>query len=251
MSKRPQNEDAIQEMISALPRVSAIEEELSRRQRNRMSTLFPDRGPLRRELYKKQVEFFDAGKDHRERLFLSANRVGKTIAGAYEGTAHATGLYPEWWTGRRFKEPNIGWACNKTATDTRDINQRELLGPPGHHGTGMIPYDLIIQTKSKPAVPDGIEIIYVKHVPTGGTSSIFMKSYDQGREKYQGRTIQWIWADEEVPSEIYTEMLMRTMTTDGMVFCTFTPILGLTSVTVSFLRDSVNKDKLPIKFGGK
>lgn len=40
-------------------------------------TYFPDTGPLRRELYPKHLEFFAAGRDFTERLFMAANRVGK------------------------------------------------------------------------------------------------------------------------------------------------------------------------------
>jgi hypothetical protein len=33
---------------------------------------------------------------------MAANRVGKTVVGAYETTVHMTGEYPAWWEGRRF-----------------------------------------------------------------------------------------------------------------------------------------------------
>lgn len=224
-----------------------IEMALTKKKRFRLNNWFPDEGPFRRELYPKHMEFFAASKIHNEVLMLAANRVGKTICGSLALTYHATGLYPDWWEGKVFDSPILGWACNKTATDCRDINQLELLGPHGQYGTGMIPADYLIHVKPKPSVPDGIEIIYVKHV-TGGQSVLFLKSYDQGREKYQGRAVHVIWADEEVPVEIYTEMLLRTMTTDGIILCTYTPILGLTPVTIDFLTNAVNKDKLPIKF---
>lgn len=236
---------------SILPPLAAIERELQKRQKNRFYTVFPDTGPLRRELYVKHMEFLDASRLHDQTLMLAANKVGKTVTGAYAATCHATGLYPKWWTGKRFDGPTIGWACNVTATDCRDINQTELFGQAGQLGTGMIPAEYIIgKPKSKPSVPDGIEVAYIKHM-TGGASVIFLKSYDQGRTKYQGRNIHWIWADEEVPADIYSEMVMRIVTTEGIIFCTYTPILGLTPITVSFLRDSVNKDKLPIKFSEK
>ena len=46
--------------------------------RNKINSYYPNDGALRRELYPKQQLFFKAGKKHRERLFLAANRVGKT-----------------------------------------------------------------------------------------------------------------------------------------------------------------------------
>src|SRR6267142_7227349 len=70
---------------------------------NRIDTFYPEAGPLRRELYPRHLEFFAAGAMHRERMFLAANRVGKTEGvGAYETTLHLTGRYPAWWQGRRF-----------------------------------------------------------------------------------------------------------------------------------------------------
>ena len=78
-------------------------EYLSQRQ---LYKYYPEQGPLRRELYAKQMEFFRAGATYRERCFMAANRVGKTEGtGGYETTLHITGLYPHWWEGRRFEEP--------------------------------------------------------------------------------------------------------------------------------------------------
>jgi phage terminase large subunit-like protein len=44
-----------------------------------------------------------------------------------------------------------------------------------------------------------------------------------------------VWFDEEPPQDIYTEGLMRTMTTQGVVIATFTPLSGLTDVALSFM----------------
>src|SRR5262245_47061482 len=52
--------------------------------------------------YKKQIEFHAAGASHRERLLCAGNQLGKTLAGGFEVAMHTTGLYPDWWQGRRF-----------------------------------------------------------------------------------------------------------------------------------------------------
>jgi hypothetical protein len=45
-----------------------------------------------RHKYAKHLEFFEAGAKYRERCFMAANRVGKTLgAGGYETAAHLTG----------------------------------------------------------------------------------------------------------------------------------------------------------------
>lgn len=213
-----------------------LEEKKRRSARNRIKTLYPDDGPHRRELYSKHTEFFAAGGEFNERALLGGNRSGKTLAGAYEMTCHLTGKYPRWWRGKRFEDPVEAWCAGDTARTVRDILQKELLGPPGDaaaEGTGMIPGDLILSTSVKHGLADCVEAVRVKHV--GGTSNLHFKSYDQGRQAFQGTSQHVVWPDEECPIEIYTECLLRTMTTNGVVFMTATPLLGLTALMLSFL----------------
>ena len=42
-------------------------------------------------------------------------------------------------------------------------------------------------------------------------------------------------ADEEPPMDVYSECLLRLMTTNGLMLCTFTPLLGLSDVALMFL----------------
>lgn len=203
--------------------------------RRKLDTYYPDSGPLRRELYPKHLEFFAAGATRRERGFLAANRIGKSEGvGGYELALHMTGLYPAWWTGRRFDKPVSCWASGDTSKTSRDIIQRILLGPVGEFGTGMIPADCLLRTTAKPGIPDAIEGVFVKHV-SGGTSELTIKSYDQGREAFQGTNKDIIWLDEECDREIYVESLLRTMNTGGLVMVTFTPLLGVTDIVKDFL----------------
>ncbi len=214
---------------------------------------FPDEGQYRRGLYPKHMEFFAAGAIHRERAFIAGNRVGKTECGAYEMTAHLTGEYPKWWQGRRFEKPLMAWACGDTNTTVRDILQRKLIGPivrtPGMSisdavgiGTGMIPGKLIKSVRNRPGIPDAIETVYVNHV-SGGVSVLTFKSYETGRESFQGTEQDVIWLDEESDLSIYTECLLRTMTNSGICYLTFTPLRGLSDVVLSFIPDGnmVNK----------
>lgn len=185
--------------------------------------------------YAKQREFHGKGAS-RERLFIAGNQLGKTIAGGYEAAMHATGRYPEWWTGRRFDKPTMGWAAGITGETTRDTVQRILAGRPGSHGTGAIPKDSLIEVQPARGVPDLADSIVVKHV-SGGNSIIGLKSYEKGREKWQGETLDWLWFDEEPPADIYTEGLTRTNATGGMVWMTFTPLLGMSEVVRRFLME--------------
>jgi hypothetical protein len=121
-----------------LPALYARREALKKEaeSRRKIDYYFPDEGPYRRELYKKQVEFFAAGKVFKERMFMAGNRLGKSDAGSYEVACHATGEYPKWWVGRKFEGPVEIWAAGTTSETTRDIVQNKLLGGWGKKERG-------------------------------------------------------------------------------------------------------------------
>lgn len=225
-----------------LEEILALREALRRiEERNKLASYYPDEGPLRRELYPKHTEFFRLGATHKERLLLGGNRTGKSFAGAFEVALHLTGMYPSfpWWEGKRFNGPTSWIVAGDTARTTRDIIQEKLLGPPGNPsamGTGMIPKDSVLRCVAKAGVPDAYENVHVKHI-SGGQSILQFRSYDQGREIFQGTAQHGIWIDEEADQSLYVEALMRTMTTDGIVLATMTPLQGLTPLVLSFLPD--------------
>ena len=208
---------------------------------NVFGNTFPLEGEYSKDKYPKHMEFFQAGLTYTERAFIAGNRTGKSIAGAFETTCHATGMYPDWWEGKRFHKPLMIWVGGDTATTCRDIIQNKLLGATGDFGSGMIPKDRIIDTKTRRNIPDGIEIIYVKHV-SGGTTTIVLKTYEQGRASWQGSEVDFIWIDEECPEDVYSEAIIRLMTTQGSIILTFTPLSGLTSLVVNFLDNNQTKE---------
>lgn len=225
--------------------LSLLEEKARRKRRRRFFEMYPEDGPLRRELYAKHMLFFGAGATEWERGVIAANRVGKTWGiGAYEMTCHQTGLYPEWWTGKRFDEPVDCWAAGDTSETTRDVIQHALTGiggegSEGEIGTGMIPGHLILGMPSaKRGIAGAFDTMRVKHA-SGGVSKLGFKSYDQGRKKFQGTAKHVIWLDEEPPEDVYTECLTRLMTLDGHMIATFTPLEGATAVVLRFM--GVNK----------
>jgi phage terminase large subunit-like protein len=212
----------------AISLAKALETELAKRQsENQLRQYRP---------YSKQAEFHAAGSRYRQRLLMAANQVGKTIAAGFELAMHATGIYPDWWIGRRWDRPIVGWAAGVTGESTRDNPQRILLGRPGAWGTGAIPKSKLIDTSSARGLADAVDTIRVHHI-SGGTSTIQLKSYEKGREKWQGETLDFVWFDEEPPAAIYTEGLTRTNATGGMTLITFTPLLGMTDVVKRFLMD--------------
>lgn len=228
-----------------LEELALLEEKKRRKARRVIDTMYPDDGPLRRELYAKHMEFFKLGAIHRERAAIAANRVGKTWGiGAYETTLHLTGRYPTWWEGRRFDAPVAWWAAGKTNESTRDIVQVSLFGRvtatdgrKSPTGTGMIPGDDIVSWTWKSGVVDLIDTAMVKHA-SGGVSMIGLKTYAQGRGAFEGTEQHGIWVDEEPDMPVYTECLTRTMTTNGMIIATFTPLEGMSDVVMAYLHEA-------------
>jgi len=192
--------------------------------------------------YPKQQEHMDAGCWARERLLMAGNQNGKTYCGGAEATYHLTGQYPEDWMGRRFDHPIRMWVVGETGTVTRDVQQKYLCGTPGveaDFGTGLIPKELFVEKPSlSRGVTDAFDTMQVKHFTNGvydGTSTAIFKTYEQGRTKMQGDSIDFFWCDEEPPEDIYAEILTRTVATKGSGMITFTPLKGMSNVVMRFI----------------
>lgn len=201
--------------------------------------------------YPKQREFYKMGATKQERLLFAGNQQGKSYAGAAETAMHLTGLYPEWWDGRRWDRPVRGWACSESTTFSRDVAQTLLCGDAGNDaafGTGFIPKHCFADKPSlaRGAVSDAYDTVWVKHFTNGledGVSTLQHKSYEQGRKKFGGKTLDFVWWDEEPDMDIYVEGNARWSATGGMSFMTFTPLLGYSEVVKLFLHASV-EDKI-------
>ena len=186
--------------------------------------------------YQKQREFHAAGKNFRERLLRAGNQLGKTLAAANEVGMHLTGRYPEWWEGKVFDRANNWLAGSETGELTRRGVQRLLIGRDLEEnlGTGTIPYNTIAGISRARGLSDLVDTITVQHI-SKGYSSISLKSYDQGRKRWQADTVDGIWFDEEPPADIYFEGITRTNVTLGPVMLTFTPLMGMSAVVMRFL----------------
>ncbi len=212
-------------------RHSLLTERVRRLKRNQLATYRP---------YAKQEAFHAHGLDHRERLLMAANQVGKTLAGGAEAAMHLTGRSPDWWAGRRFDKPTRGWIGSVTGEVTRDNAQRILVGNPRDRaswGEGMIPGDSLGRVSLRSGIPDALDGVLVQHV-SGAWSSLGFKTYEAGRTKWQGETLDFVWFDEEPPMDVYMEGLTRTNASEGVVFITFTPIFGMSHVVWMFMEDA-------------
>lgn len=216
-----------------------IKAELERRKYNRLAYTFHT--PQARAGYDKHMQVLKATNEFRQVLFMAANRVGKSELGALMVAIHATGLYPDWWEGKRFDEPVNILVAGETGKLVRDSLQIKLLGQFGNNGTGLIPQSKLVDVRNKQGIPDAVDIIKVEHPK--GVSTIQFQSYADGREAFQATARHVVWFDEEPPLSIYSEGLTRTMTTKGIVLTTFTPLKGI-SQTVQFLMKKAEEGEM-------
>ncbi len=181
-----------------------------------------------RKVHKKQLAFHRCKK--RNRWVFGGNRSGKTECGAAEAVWMACGTHPY----RRNRENVFGWVVSLTSQVQRDVAQKKVL----HYLRRDRIADIIMQSGRKDAPERGIiDQIIVKNV-FGGMSVIGFKSCDQGREKFQGSSLDFVWFDEEPPEDVYRECLMRVVDRSGDIFGTMTPLKGLT-----FLYDEIYLNK--------
>lgn len=220
--------------------LATLEEAVDRRAHRKMDFFEP---------YPKQREFIAAGKTKRERLLIAGNQLGKSEVGAFETACHLTGRYPDDWDGRVWDHPVRAWAAGESGLVVRDVQQKKLCGPPGvstEFGTGYIPReDFADKPSMARGVTDAYDTIQVWHHKKqgrewvkDGVSTLSFKSYEQGRTKFQGEPIDFVWPDEEPPMDVYSEILTRTTATRGMVMMTFTPLKGRSDVVNRYLSES-------------
>ena len=170
---------------------------------------------------------------------MAGNQVGKTTAGAAEWAMHLTGRYPDAWQGRVFAAPVRFWASGVTSQSTRDNPQRLLIGPPSDEsawGQAMVPKSTILGVTRARGISNAIDTVKIAHA-SGGVSTLSFKSYEMGRAKWQGETLDGVWFDEEPPLDIYTEGLTRTQARGLFSILTFTPLQGASDVVRLFLED--------------
>lgn len=217
----------------------ALEERARRKKYNALALYSP---------YQKQKDFHQNGIKYSERLLGAGNQTGKTYCGSREMAMHLTGQYPDWWDGIEFDKPIVAWVGGVSGEIIRDTTQKLLVGrmqDSDSIGSEAIPKDSIKATVRALGVKDLLDHVKVHH-ESGGTSLVFFKSYEKGREKFQGETIDIIWFDEEPPEEIYSEGLTRT--NNGQrgqcSMTTFTPLKGMSTIVYGFYQNPSKNQKL-------
>ena len=150
-------------------------------------------------VHEKQLLFHKCQK--RNRWVFGGNRSGKTECGAVECIWLARGIHPF----RKNKKCVNGWVVSVSRQVQREVAQSKIL----HYLNPDWIVDVCMMEGKKEGYENGIiDYIVIKNV-SGLNSKIYFKSADQGREKFQGASLDFVWFDEEPPEDIYYECLMR------------------------------------------
>ena len=214
--------------------ILAIEQEQKRRKRPAPI----DGYNVGEKVHLKQLAFHRCPK--RNRWVFGGNRSGKTECGAVECVYMARGIHPY-----RKNKPNVcGWVVSLSSQVQRDVAQKKILR---YLRKDWIE-DIVMLSGRKDNPEDGvIDLIRVNNV-FGGSSVIGFKSCDQGREKFQGTSLDFVWFDEEPPKDIYLECRMRVLDRQGDIFGTMTPLKGFTFVYHDIFLNRANDPEIWYEF---
>lgn len=203
-------------MEDIIVKILSIEKELEKRKKeNKLSNY-----NVGERVHKKQIEFHKNPK--KNRWVFGGNRSGKTECGAVECIYMALGIHPY----RENRKKVFGWVVSLSTQVQRDVAQKKIL----HYLPKEKIVDITMLSGKKDNPESGvIDQIFVKNA-FGEISIIGFKSCDQGREKFQGSSLDFVWFDEEPPKDIYDECKMRVIDKDGDIFGTMTPLKGLTFI---------------------
>lgn len=218
------------EETQIIEKIKQIETEILRR--NAKGKIdFYNTGEL---VHKKQIEFHKCNK--KNRWVFGGNRTGKTECGALECIYLARGEHPY----KKLEYACDGWVVSLSRQVQRDVAQSKLLG----YLKPQWIVDVVMSEGRKGSLEGGIiDYIIIKNV-FGGVSKIGFKSCDQGREKFQGASLDYVWFDEEPPYDIYIECKMRVLDREGQLFGTMTPLKGLTWVYDEIYINEKNDDDI-------
>lgn len=158
------------------------------------------------------------------RALFWGNRVGKTEWGGYETSCYAAANHPF----RNVREGVEIWVCCPSYEVQEDTTQKKLLS---YIPAKDIEHISILRDK------------IIKKLRLKNGTVIEFKSYDQGREKFQGTGKRLIWFDEEPPKDIWKECFVRIEAGQQLdVILTMTAVKGMTWVYNEIYLNTNNPD---------
>ncbi len=201
--------------------------------------------------YSWQKEAMNLSKDNRVIGLICGNQCGKTETSMAVVAMHLTGLYPSYYTGRRFAKAPLICIAGENANHNRMSLQKKLFGTDNRQlknemGSGMIPLDLIIEDSVAGDRGTSVKTCKVKHT-SGEYSSLEFRAYSDGREAIQGFSADMIVIDEQPPEDFWSEALVRTTATSGLVMCSFTPLKGFDGLVSTLWNLPEDTESLPLR----
>lgn len=189
-------------------------------------------------VHQKQMLFHKCLKNNR--WVFGGNRSGKTECGAVETVWLARGIHPY----RKNRKNVFGWVVSLTQQVQRDVAQKKVLS----YLSSADIVDAVMVSGRRDSLDNGvIDQLFVKNA-LGGVSVIGFKSCDQGREKFQGASLDFVWFDEEPPKDVYDECKMRLLDKCGCMFGTMTPLKGMTFIYDEIYLNSCNSPDVWYEF---
>lgn len=215
--------------LGIVKKILKVEKEISTRYNANKLNFYNKKG----KIHKKQIAFHKCPK--RNRWVFGGNRSGKTECGAVEVVFMACGVHPY-----RKNKVVDGWVVSLSRQVQRDVAQKKIL----EYLPASCIEKIVMVSGGQDSAENGIiDFILVKS-RVGGTSRIGFKSCDQGREKFQGASLDFVWFDEEPPFDIYLECKMRVLDRCGDIFGTMTPLKGLTWVYNTIYLNDKNDEQV-------
>lgn len=204
------------------------------------SLLAPDKRQVAVELLRRRTEeriryfrpnpgaqeaFLHSITTHREVAYFAGNKSGKTYTAAYATVAAALG------------------------SDARKYGMTPLYERPIAAWVGSVNYK-VQREAAQPLVlhflpPKEIKKIHwlqngtIDFIALINGSTIGFKTYDQGREAWQGPVKDWIWMDEEGPEAVIKEARSRLTGANSKLIFTLTPLLGLSYLYHEFFESPI------------
>ncbi len=220
--------------MNTIEKILKIEQILKKRSENNKLAQY-NTGKI---VHEKQIAFHKCNK--KNRWVFGGNRTGKTECGAVEVVYFARGCHPY----RKIDKATTGWVVSLSTQVQRDVAQSKILN---YLNPDWIE-DIVMSSGRKDSYKNGvIDYILVKNI-FGTISKIGFKSCDQGREKFQGTSLDYVWFDEEPPYDIYSECRMRVLDKNGDIFATMTPLKGMTFVYDEIYMNKFNDKNIWCEF---
>ncbi len=212
-----------------IKKILKLEKEINIRYNSNKLNFYNKKG----KVHKKQIEFHKCSK--RNRWVFGGNRSGKTECGAVEVVYLACGVHP-------YRENKVteGWVVSLSRQVQRDVAQRKIL----EYLPASYIEKIVMVSGGQDSAENGIIDFILVRSEAGGLSRIGFKSCDQGREKFQGASLDYVWFDEEPPFDIYLECKMRVLDKCGDIFGTMTPLKGLTWVYNTIYLNEKNDEEV-------